>query len=120
MFKATRLARLLPMIDAILLAKLDRAVPRYTSYPTAPHFSPNVATAAQASWLAAIPQDSPLSLYLHVPFCDQLCFFCGCNTAVRDGQCRRLCSSSRKLVAEASVRVTDGSAEVGFSFAPTL
>ena len=70
------------MIDATLLAKLDRAVPRYTSYPTAPHFSSSVATAAQAGWLAAIPQDSPLSLYLHVPFCDQLCFFCGCNTAV--------------------------------------
>lgn len=70
------------MIDATLLSKLDRAVPRYTSYPTAPHFTPAVAVGAQATWLAAIPQESPLSLYLHVPFCDQLCFFCGCNTAV--------------------------------------
>ncbi len=82
MFRSVTKDSVADMIDASLLAKLDRAVPRYTSYPTAPHFSPSVAQAAQAAWLAAIPQDSPLSLYLHVPFCDQLCFFCGCNTAV--------------------------------------
>ena len=82
MFPTIPLATVPGMIDATLLAKLDRAVPRYTSYPTAPHFSPHVAAAAQERWLGAIPQDSPLSLYLHVPFCDQLCFFCGCNTAV--------------------------------------
>jgi oxygen-independent coproporphyrinogen-3 oxidase len=71
---------------ANLLDRYDTRVPRYTSYPTAPHFSPAVTPAIYASWLAELP-DQPLSLYLHVPFCEQLCLYCGCNTAVvrRDG-----------------------------------
>lgn len=65
-----------------LLARYDRRVPRYTSYPTAPHFHPGVDAAAYGDWLAALPRTSPLSLYVHVPFCARLCWFCGCHTRI--------------------------------------
>ncbi|HTR16009.1 MAG TPA: oxygen-independent coproporphyrinogen III oxidase [Acetobacteraceae bacterium] len=64
-----------------LLRKYDRLLPRYTSYPTAPHFGPAIDDAVYGGWLADLG-DAPLSLYLHVPFCDQLCRFCGCHTSV--------------------------------------
>jgi oxygen-independent coproporphyrinogen III oxidase len=56
--------------------------PRYTSYPTAPHFGPRVDGEVYRSWLQALPTNAPLSLYLHVPFCHQLCWYCGCHTSV--------------------------------------
>ncbi len=65
---------------ADLIAAYDRRVPRYTSYPTAPHFSAAVDGQTYADWLRALPADTALSLYLHVPFCAQLCLFCGCHT----------------------------------------
>lgn len=60
----------------------DARLPRYTSYPTAPHFHAGINAAIYRGWLAEIPCDMPLSLYLHVPFCDTLCWFCGCHTKV--------------------------------------
>ena len=57
-------------------------VPRYTSYPTAPHFNASVDGAVYGAWLSRLDPRKPLSLYLHIPFCDTLCWFCGCNTAV--------------------------------------
>ena len=57
-------------------------LPRYTSYPTAPHFSSAVGTAAYADWLQDIPGHATASLYLHVPFCRAMCWYCGCNTTV--------------------------------------
>jgi oxygen-independent coproporphyrinogen-3 oxidase len=66
------------------LTLAERAVPRYTSYPTAPHFSPDVQAETYAAWLAALPAQATLSLYLHVPYCSELCLYCGCTTkAVR-------------------------------------
>lgn len=70
------------MDTAALIAKYDRPVPRYTSYPTAPHFSDAVGPAEYAGWLRALPDDTSLSLYLHVPFCQSLCLFCACHTTV--------------------------------------
>ena len=70
------------MDTATLLAKYDRRVPRYTSYPTAPHFSPAIHAGLYAGWLRALPDDTALSLYLHVPFCARLCYFCACHTSV--------------------------------------
>ena len=55
-------------------------VPRYTSYPTAPHFHAGIDSGVYGKWLAAVPEDKPLSLYVHIPFCDTLCWFCGCHT----------------------------------------
>jgi len=65
-----------------ILEKYGRPVPRYTSYPTAPHFHAGVDAACYGRWLAALPEDEPLSLYLHIPFCDSLCWFCGCHTKI--------------------------------------
>jgi len=69
-------------MDANLIRKYDRPIPRYTSYPTAPHFQAGVGADTARQWLEAMPADLPLSLYLHIPFCDTLCWFCGCHTKI--------------------------------------
>ena len=57
-------------------------LPRYTSYPTAPHFSSAIGHDIYAEWLKAIPSHTTASLYLHVPFCRSMCWYCGCHTSV--------------------------------------
>lgn len=65
-----------------LIARYDQRVPRYTSYPTAPHFKPDVDSGTYAKWLSELSPQTALSLYLHVPFCAELCLYCGCHTTV--------------------------------------
>ena len=95
------------MTDAELVARYDGRVPRYTSYPTAPHFSPAVDAETYASWLATLPADSPLSLYLHVPFCDRLCHYCGCNTTVvrLDSALRAYADEVEREIARVAARI---------------
>ena len=67
-----------------LLAKYDKPGPRYTSYPTAPAWSEDFTAVNYAERLQAAGQNDgePLSLYVHIPYCDALCFFCGCATVI--------------------------------------
>ncbi len=67
-----------------LLARYDRPGPRYTSYPTAPQFSAAFGEASYRERLAAAARraDEPLSMYVHLPFCEARCTFCGCNVVI--------------------------------------
>lgn len=67
-------------MDKHLIDYYAAPVPRYTSYPTAPHFHQGVDAKTHAGWIAALPAGAKLSLYIHIPYCDRLCWFCGCTT----------------------------------------
>lgn len=71
-------------MNPLLIEKYNKAVPRYTSYPTVPHWQSDAPT--QEEWLSdlrtnykAFPE---LSLYIHLPFCEALCTYCGCNKRI--------------------------------------
>lgn len=71
-----------PEIDEALISRYDKSGPRYTSYPTAASFHDGISEADfsyHAMLSNELPVPQPLSLYVHVPFCDTLCFYCGCN-----------------------------------------
>ncbi|WP_312240796.1 oxygen-independent coproporphyrinogen III oxidase [Pantoea sp.] len=67
--------------DQALIEKYNYAGPRYTSYPTALEFSESFGEADFLHAVARYPE-RPLSLYIHIPFCHRLCYFCGCNKIV--------------------------------------
>ncbi|HSU26222.1 MAG TPA: radical SAM protein, partial [Pyrinomonadaceae bacterium] len=72
-------------LDISVLKKFNRPGPRYTSYPTAPVFTPDFTAEDYRREIVATnrePNGGPLSLYFHFPFCKKLCYFCGCNMRV--------------------------------------
>ena len=69
------------LTSELLACYADARIPRYTSYPTAPHFSPEIGEAHYRRWLASLPA-AEASLYLHIPFCRAMCWYCGCHTTV--------------------------------------
>lgn len=76
-----------------------RSVPRYTSYPTAAEFGTSVGPADFADALATLRTDDAVSLYVHVPYCHEICWYCGCNTGAV-GRASRLGQYVDALVAE--------------------
>jgi oxygen-independent coproporphyrinogen-3 oxidase len=71
-----------PVFDKDLILKYDKPGPRYTSYPTAPYFHEGFDADAYARVIEetnAASEPPPLSLYFHLPFCQSVCYFCGCN-----------------------------------------
>jgi oxygen-independent coproporphyrinogen III oxidase len=78
---------------------LATPVPRYTSYPTAAEFHDGVGERELADALAAVPEQAQLSLYLHIPYCEEICWYCGCNTG-KANKASRLASYLDALHAE--------------------
>lgn len=70
------------MSQAIIEKYGDARLPRYTSYPTAPNFTKNVGASDYRSWLRGLREGQPTSLYLHIPFCRSMCWYCGCHTTI--------------------------------------
>ncbi len=67
-------------LSSTQLAYAGRNTPRYTSYPTAPHFHDGVNARVYAAWLGSQDPAPPASLYLHIPYCREMCWYCGCST----------------------------------------
>ena len=71
--------------DADLIRRYDQSGPRYTSYPTAAQFHDGISASDYRKWATHSNEDPiprPLSLYIHIPFCDTVCFYCACNKIV--------------------------------------
>lgn len=64
------------------LDKFGQNVPRYTSYPTAVQFDDSITTEIYSSWLGTLDNSKPISLYIHVPYCHSLCWYCACHTNI--------------------------------------
>ncbi|MFM7027075.1 MAG: oxygen-independent coproporphyrinogen III oxidase [Chakrabartia sp.] len=78
---------------------MARPVPRYTSYPPATAFADTVGADAQARALNAVGPGTALSLYLHIPYCQKICWYCGCNTGAA-GRSQRLSAYLNALEGE--------------------
>lgn len=74
------------IFDPRLIQQYDRSGPRYTSYPTALQFHDGFSEADYRTW--AQRTHGPLSLYVHIPFCDTVCFYCACNKVITKNRAR--------------------------------
>jgi oxygen-independent coproporphyrinogen-3 oxidase len=80
-------------------ALLATPVPRYTTYPTAAEFTDGVGTADLETALAGVASEALLSLYVHIPYCHEICWYCGCNTGAANRR-QRLAAYLESLHAE--------------------
>ncbi|SFB38168.1 oxygen-independent coproporphyrinogen-3 oxidase [Rhizobium sp. NFR07] len=108
-----------------LLAKYSGAVPRYTSYPTAPHFHSGVNCDIYSQWLSELGAGNSLSLYLHIPYCDRLCWFCACHTkqTLRYEPITAYLAALRQEIATVGARVGAGTKVTAIHFgggSPTM
>lgn len=94
-------------MDAKTIAAYDRPVPRYTSYPTAAQFHGAVDAVQHRAWLGDLACST---VYLHVPFCARLCWYCACHTAAMN-RSESLDSYARALLKEIDL-VTDAVPEL--------
>ena len=85
----------------VIARHAGRNLPRYTSYPTAPHFRSAEGEADARAWLSEVPADKPVSLYVHIPFCRSMCWYCGCHTTItrRDAPIARYLDSLAQEIA---------------------
>ncbi len=81
---------------------LATPVPRYTSYPTAAEFHEGIGAAVQSHGLTQVGADEDVSLYLHIPYCREICWYCGCNTGAAN-RAQRLDRYLEGLVREVSL-----------------
>ncbi|ELX09023.1 oxygen-independent coproporphyrinogen-III oxidase HemN [Janthinobacterium sp. HH01] len=81
---SARVIALTPSVefDAALVRKLNQMGPRYTSYPTADRFDGGFGAQQYRAAVAGVDPAAPLSLYVHIPFCASLCYYCGCNKII--------------------------------------
>ncbi len=75
-------------VDLELIRRLDKNGPRYTSYPTADRFTNAFGIDRYRHWIGRSDPSQPLSLYVHIPFCNTLCFYCGCNKIITKDKTR--------------------------------
>ncbi len=77
------------IFDLELIKRYDKSGPRYTSYPTAVQFHDGFGEAEYRAWATKSNESgNPLSLYFHIPFCDTVCYYCGCNKVVTKDRSR--------------------------------
>jgi len=98
----------------LLIAKSAEPAPRYTSYPTANRFEAGFPAQTLADWLAKIDPRAPVSLYVHIPFCAQQCWYCGCNMKLA-ARYEPIAAYVKALLAE--IDLAAAAAPKGLSFA---
>lgn len=98
-----------PAVALDLIRRYNQPGPRYTSYPTAPHFSRDYDATDFTHDLAAADADTPLSLYVHLPFCRSLCYYCGCHMKVtqRAATIQRYVDALKQEIDQMAARVPD-------------
>ena len=94
-------------IEPDLIRKYDCLAPRYTSYPTAPQFDSSFGEKhycehAETSNASLLPRD--LSIYVHIPFCHSLCYFCGCNKVITQANNKKVNEYLESLMTEIAMR----------------